>query len=49
LIDRRELLAVARERHLPLVIIEKDYVFGWVLWGLMRIDGMIFKGGTALA
>jgi len=49
LIDRRELLARARERRLPLVIIEKDYVLGWVLYGLTRIPGLVFKGGTALA
>jgi integrase len=33
LIDRRELLAKARERHLNLNIIEKDYVLGWLLYG----------------
>ena len=49
LIDRRELLARARERRLPLVMVEKDYVLGWVLFGLMRIRGLVFKGGTALS
>jgi predicted nucleotidyltransferase component of viral defense system len=49
LIDRRELLAKARQRRLPLTTIEKDYVLGWVLCGLTRIDGLVFKGGTALA
>lgn len=28
LIDKRELLARARERRLPLMMIEKDYVLG---------------------
>jgi len=49
LIDKRELLARARQRRLPLMMIEKDYVLGWVLFGLMRIPGLVFKGGTALA
>jgi len=49
LIDRRELLARARERHLPLMMIEKDYVMGWVLFGLMGVPELVFKGGTALA
>jgi hypothetical protein len=49
LIDRRELLARARERRLPLPMVEKDYVLGWVLYGLTHVDGLVFKGGTALA
>jgi len=49
LIDRRELLARARERRLPLMMIEKDYVLGWALFGLTRVPGLVFKGGTALA
>jgi predicted nucleotidyltransferase component of viral defense system len=49
LIDGRELLAKARERRLPLLMIEKDYVLGWVLFGLTGIRDLVFKGGTALA
>jgi predicted nucleotidyltransferase component of viral defense system len=49
LIDRRELLVKARERYLPLNMIEKDYVLGWVLFGVRQISGLVFKGGTALA
>ena len=49
MIDRRELLAKARERHLPLMMVEKDYVSGWVLFGLTQIPDLVFKGGTALA
>lgn len=49
MIDRRELLARARQRRLPLGMIEKDYVLGWALFGLMRVPGLVFKGGTALA
>ncbi|MCX5638707.1 MAG: nucleotidyl transferase AbiEii/AbiGii toxin family protein [Planctomycetota bacterium] len=30
-------------------MVEKDYVLGWVLFGLMQIQGLVFKGGTALA
>jgi len=49
LIDRRELLEKARARKLNLQLIEKDYVLGWLLFGLTKIDGLAFKGGTALA
>jgi len=49
LIDRRELLARARERRIPLPMIEKDYVLGWALFGIAHISELTFKGGTALA
>jgi len=49
LIDRRELLERARERGLTLAMIEKDYVLGWLLFGLSGIRGLTFKGGTALS
>jgi hypothetical protein len=49
LIDKRELLEKARERRLNLQLMEKDYVLGWLLFGLTKIDGLAFKGGTALA
>ena len=49
MIDRRELLARSRERGLPLQMIEKDYVLGWVLFGVSQATDLVFKGGTALA
>jgi len=49
LIDRRELLAQSRARNLPLQMIEKDYVLGWVLFGISQAADLVFKGGTALA
>lgn len=49
MIDRRELLERARERNLNLQIVEKDYVLGWLLFGLGWFDSLVFKGGTALA
>lgn len=49
MIDRRELLTRARERNLPLGMIEKDYVLGWLLFGMRGIKGLVFKGGTALS
>lgn len=49
LIDRRELLAKARERNLNLNIVEKDYVIGWLLFGFSLINSLVFKGGTALS
>ena len=49
MIDRRELMAKARERKLSLNIVEKDYVLGWLLFGFSQIDSLVFKGGTALS
>ncbi len=49
LIDRRELLEKARERNLTLGMIEKDYVLGWLLFGISGINDLTFKGGTALS
>ncbi len=49
MIDRRELLENARRRKLPLMIIEKDYVLGWMLFGFSTIKDIVFKGGTALS
>ena len=49
MIDRRELFKAARERGLGLGITEKDYVLGWLMFGLSRIEGIIFTGGTALS
>lgn len=49
MIDRRDLLEKARERNLPLGMIDKDYVLGWLLFGFSEIKSLIFKGGTALS
>ena len=49
MIDRKELLAKAREKKLNLNIVEKDYVLGWLLWGFSQFDSLVFKGGTALS
>lgn len=49
MIDRRELLARAREKNLNLTIIEKDYVLGWLIYGFSSIKNLVFKGGTALS
>jgi len=50
LIDRRELAKAAREQRLSLVMIEKDYVLGWILFGISTsLSYLILKGGTALS
>lgn len=49
MIDRRELLEKTREKNLTLGMIEKDYVLGWLLFGLSGIKDLTFKGGTALS
>ena len=49
MIDRRELSSIARQRKLTLIIVEKDYVLGWVLFGLSTIPDIVLKGDTALS
>jgi predicted nucleotidyltransferase component of viral defense system len=34
---------------MPLDIVEKDYVLGWVLVGLSGVPDLVLKGGTALS
>jgi predicted nucleotidyltransferase component of viral defense system len=52
MIPRAALQARAREWGLTEEVVEKDYVLGWLLWGIgshtaLR-DSWIFKGGTCL-
>ncbi|MCI0495282.1 nucleotidyl transferase AbiEii/AbiGii toxin family protein [candidate division KSB1 bacterium] len=49
MIDKRELLEKARELRLSFLIVEKDYVLGWLLYGMKDFDELAFKGGTALS
>jgi len=52
MISGPELRKIARERQLPLDLIEKDYAIGWILIGISKTslsDKLIFKGGTALS
>jgi predicted nucleotidyltransferase component of viral defense system len=49
LIDKRELLEKARQRNLSLMMVEKDYVLGWLLYGFAKDQNLVFKGGTALS
>jgi predicted nucleotidyltransferase component of viral defense system len=49
LIDRRELLEKARQKNFSLMMVEKDYVLGWLLYGLAQDRDLVFKGGTALS
>lgn len=40
----------SRERGLSLGMMEKDYVLGWVLYGISKFfPNLVFKGGTALS
>ena len=49
MIERRELLRIARERKINLAMAEKDYVLGWLMFGFSRIRSLCFTGGTALS
>lgn len=52
MITLREIKQEAARWNIREDIIEKDYVLGWVLWGIalegLLGDGLAFKGGTAL-
>jgi predicted nucleotidyltransferase component of viral defense system len=52
MIDRAEILAVARQTSLTPHVVEKDYVLGWLLAGIYNREDLannwIFKGGTCL-
>ena len=52
MIDKREIIDAASDLGLNPHVIEKDYVLGWVLWGIYGHDKLagnwLFKGGTCL-
>lgn len=52
MISQQELTGIARDRNLPLDMVEKDYILGWVLYGISQSsisNEIVFKGGTALS
>ena len=52
MIDKAEILAVAKQTSLTPHVVEKDYVLGWMLAGIYHREELannwIFKGGTCL-
>lgn len=52
MISRQEIMDISRNINLPVTIIEKDYVLGWVLAGISNhpeiSSNWIFKGGTCI-
>ena len=52
MIDKREILDAATGLGLTPHVVEKDYVLGWLLWGVANheaiADTWTFKGGTCL-
>lgn len=52
MIDKREILDAATGVGLTPHVVEKDYVLGWLLWGIANHDAIAsswaFKGGTCL-
>ena len=52
MIDKHEIIDTASELRLNPHVVEKDYVLGWMLWGVYGHDKLagswIFKGGTCL-
>ncbi len=52
MITAQELRKNARERELALDLVEKDYVLGWMLFGIVSSSisaHVAFKGGSALS
>jgi hypothetical protein len=51
-IDKREIIDSATALGLNPHVVEKDYVLGWLLWGIHNHDALreswVFKGGTCL-
>lgn len=49
---RREILDVSRRQGLYPSAVEKDYLLGWLLWGISQhrqlSESLVFKGGTCL-
>lgn len=52
MISKREIIDAATIKGLNPHIIEKDYVLGWLLWGICNHEILgrtwLFKGGTCL-
>ena len=52
MIEAREIMALAEELSLRPDVVEKDYVLGWMLYGIGShpelAPSWIFKGGTCL-
>ena len=52
MITKLDLQERVREWSLREDVVEKDYVLGWVLWGIganpVLGDSWVFKGGTSL-
>ena len=52
MINKREIIDAAAALDLNPHVIEKDYVLGWLLWGINNYEALgeswIFKGGTCL-
>lgn len=52
MIDKREIIEIATATGLTPHVVEKDYVLGWMLWGIRGhqalADSWMFKGGTCL-
>ena len=52
MIGRAALVNKVSQWGVPHQVVEKDYVIGWVLWGIgadpQLSDSWVFKGGTCL-
>ncbi len=52
MISQQKLRNKAKELKLRVDMVEKDYILGWILYGVANssaADRLVFKGGTALS
>ena len=51
-LDYEEIRGISAKRGILEIVVEKDYVLDWILWGISQDEylrsRLIFKGGTAL-
>lgn len=52
MLDYEEIRAISAKRGILEIVVEKDYILDWILWGISQDEylrsRLIFKGGTAL-
>ena len=52
MINYQKIRSIAADKGIMDIVIEKDYILDWILWGISQDDylknNLVFKGGTAL-
>ncbi|MEW6002147.1 MAG: nucleotidyl transferase AbiEii/AbiGii toxin family protein [Nitrospirota bacterium] len=52
MLDYEKIKAISAEKGVLEIVVEKDYILDWILWGISQSEflknALVFKGGTAL-